>query len=248
MIEAIIVDDEINNVTSLQNLLKKFCPEIKVVGTAEDANAGYDLIQRTSPQLAFLDIEMPFGNAFDLLNRLGEVNFEIIFITAFDQYAIKAFRYSALDYLLKPINIDELKNAVEKVSKHINTKTVNEKVSVLLHNMDKAKPVHPKIAIAGVNGITFIQTENITRLEAQKNYTLVFVDSGQKIMSTKNLGGFEELLPESSFCRVHHSHIVNLNFVKRYHKGRGGYIEMEDGSDIEVSIRKKEAFLERFRH
>lgn len=247
MIQAVIIDDEVNNVTSLKNLLTKFCPGVQVVGTADNANTGYDLIKATGPQLAFLDIEMPFGNAFDLLNRLGEITFEIIFITAFDRYAIKAFKYSALDYLLKPVNIDELQQAVEKVTRQVDSKIANEKVLNLLHNINTGKAATPKIAIAGINDTTFINIQEITRLEAQKNYTLVHLNNGQKIMTTKNLGSYEELLPESSFCRIHHSHIVNLNFISKYKKGRGGHIEMADGTDIEVSIRKKDAFLERFK-
>jgi two-component system LytT family response regulator len=228
--------------------LAKFCPQVKIIGTAGNANTGFDLIKKVSPQLAFLDIEMPYGNAFDLLNRLEEVNFQIIFVTAFDQYAIKAFKYSALDYLLKPINIEELKNAVDKVTKHINSKSANEKITTLLHNLDPAKTANPKIAIAGLNGVTFINIENVIRMEAQKNYTIVYINNGQKILATKNLGSFEELLPESLFCRIHHSHIVNLNCIKRYNKGRGGYLEMEDGTEIEVSVRKKDSFLERFKY
>lgn len=247
MIEAVIVDDELNNIYSLQNLLQKFCPQIKIIGTADNANSGFNLIKRVAPQLAFLDIEMPYGNAFDLLNRLEKVYCEIIFVTAFDQYAIKAFKYSALDYLLKPINIEELKIAVEKVTKYINGRNANEKVATLLHNIDPAKLAHPKIAITGINGLTFINMQTITRLEAQKNYTIVYINSAQKIVSTKNLGSFEEILPDSDFCRIHHSHIVNLSFIKRYNKGRGGHLEMEDGTEIEVSVRKKDSFLERFR-
>ncbi|MDO9374127.1 MAG: LytTR family DNA-binding domain-containing protein [Bacteroidota bacterium] len=247
MIQAVIIDDEVNNVNSLRNLLTKFCPGVEVIGTADNANSGYDLIKAKAPELAFLDIEMPFGNAFDLLNRLGEINFEIIFITAFDRYAIKAFKYSALDYLLKPVDIDELQKAVEKVTLQVNKKIANEKVLNLLQNMSAEKTATPKIAIAGINDTTFIQVQDITRLEAQKNYTLVHLVGGQKIMTTKNLGSYEELLPESSFCRIHHSHIVNLGFISKYKKGRGGHIVMEDGTDIEVSIRKKDAFLERFK-
>lgn len=193
---------------------------------------------------------MPYGNAFDLLNQLGVVNFQIIFVTAFDRYAIKAFKYSALDYLLKPINIEELKNAVTKVAAQIknNQSKGNENVSTLLHNLNKETVSNPTIAISGLNGVIFIYVKSIIRMEAQKNYTLVFLNNGEKIMVTKNLGTFEELLPDSSFCRIHHSHIVNLDFIRKYNKGRGGHIEMEDGTEIEVSVRKKDAFLERFKY
>ncbi|CAN5830274.1 LytTR family DNA-binding domain-containing protein [soil metagenome] len=234
MIEAIIIDDESNNIYSLQNLLAKFCPEIHITGTATNAITGYELIKKVNPQLAFLDIEMPFGNAFDLLNHLQEIRFEIIFVTAFDQYAHKAFKYSAIDYLLKPINIDELIKAVDKVKTHIDNKSINEKVATLLHNMDPDKLNSPKIAIASLNDVTFISMNTIIRMEAQKNYTIVYVKDGTKILATKNLGSFEELLPEEKFCRIHHSHIVNLGFIKKYNRGRGGYIEMDDGTEIEV--------------
>ncbi|MEO6228804.1 MAG: LytTR family DNA-binding domain-containing protein [Ferruginibacter sp.] len=248
MIEAIIIDDELNNINSLQNLLTKFCPQINITGTATNAKTGFELIKKINPQLAFLDIEMPFGNAFDLLNRLQEIRFEIIFVTAFDQYAIKAFKYAAIDYLLKPINIDELIKAVDKVKAHIDNKNTNEKVTTLLHNIDPNKINNPKIAIAELNGVTFIYMDTIVRMEAQKNYTVVYVNGGTKIMATKNLGSFEEFLPEKQFCRIHHSHIVNLAFIKKYNNGRGGHIEMEDGTEIEVSVRKRDSFLERFKN
>ncbi len=248
MIEAIIIDDESNNINSLQKLLAVFCPDIHIAGTATNAITGYELIKKINPQLAFLDIEMPFGNAFDLLNRFQEIRFEIIFVTAFDQYAIKAFKYSAIDYLLKPINIAELIKAVNKAKMQFDNKGVNEKVTTLLHNIDPGKSNHIKIAIPVLNGITFIDMQTIIRMEAQKNYTLVYITGGIKIMATKNLGSFEDLLPEEQFCRIHHSHIVNLDFIKKYNTGRGGLIEMDDGTEIEVSVRKRDSFLERFKN
>lgn len=248
MIRAVIIDDEPNNVNSLQVILKKFCPEINIVGTADNANSAFDLINETSPQLLFLDIEMPYGNAFDLLNRLNNINFEIIFITAFDTYAIKAFKYSALDYLLKPINIEDLKKAVQRVSKFVNNGLINDKVINLLQNMNTSTEMTlKKLALPTMDGLIFLKTQDIIRLEASGSYSIIHVVNKQPIIVTKPLGSFEELLQENLFCRIHHSHIINLDYIKKYNKGRGGTVEMEDGVNIEVSVRKKDFFLEKFK-
>lgn len=246
MIKAIIIDDEPNNVNSLLQLLQLFCQEVEVIGSAGNKTEGLALIHRLQPELVFLDIEMPYGNAFDLLNELKEIRFEIIFITAFDNYAIKAFKYAAQDYLLKPINIDELKLAVARAAQQIKLKLVNEKAVQLLANIDNKNPLLEKMAIAGLDGVRFVPTADIVRLEASKNYTEVHLKDGTHMLATKTLGSFEEILPETQFCRIHHSHVVNLNFVKRYLKGRGGFIELEDSTQLEVAVRKKEVFYEKF--
>lgn len=245
MISAVLIDDEQNNIESLQNLLAQFCPDIEVSGTARNAQEGYTCITKTDPQLVFLDIEMPFGNAFDMLEKLMPIEFEVIFVTAFEQYAVKAIKYVALDYLLKPISIEELKNAVNRARKRIAEKKENTRIESLLANFRSETQGIKKIGLPSNDGFSFEELDNIIRLQAEGNLIQVYTPT-KKIVTTKSLKEFENILPASSFCRIHHSHIINLNFVKKYFKGRGGHIELMDGTLIEVSARKKEEFLEKF--
>ncbi len=247
MTEAIIIDDEQNNIEGLHNLLRNYCPGINVVGTASDTNSAFELIKRLGPQLVFLDIEMPFGNGFDLLERLMPVQFEVIFVTAFDKYAIRAFKYAVVDYLLKPVSIDELQKAVERVKQRITEKVFNNRIDFLIRNYREKTNELKKIGLPSSDGILFEDIENIVRLEAEGNYTYVFISGKKKELVTKSLKEFEEILPAAVFCRLHHSHIVNLCYVKKYYKGRGGYVELNDGTTVEVSSRKKDEFLEKFR-
>ena len=245
-IRTILIDDEANNNESLHFLLGKYCPDLEVTGTAENIIAGEELIHETNPDLVFLDIEMPYGNGFDLLNKLSNHNFAVIFVTAFDKYAIQAIRYAALDYLLKPINITDLKNAVEKAISHIREKDINRQISSLLTNLREPSPGNQRLALPVMDGLVFEKLENITHLTASGNYTHVFTKDRQKYLVAKTLKDFEDLLPLSLFCRIHHSSIINTSFIKKYIKGRGGYIELEDGTTLEVSARKKDEFLARF--
>ncbi len=247
MISAVIIDDEQNNIEGLQNLLQKYCHGIAVTGKAQDANAGYTLIRELNPQLVFLDIELPFGNGFDLLEKLMPVQFEVIFVSAFDQYAIKAFKYAAADYLLKPVGIEELQKAVDRVKKRFNEKVFNDRIeSVLSYYRNEIANVK-KIGLPSVDGIVFEEMENIIRLEAEGNYTSVYINGKKKELITKSLKEFEDILPCTTFCRVHHSHIININYVRKYFKGRGGYVELKDGTMVEVSSRKKDEFLDKFK-
>jgi two-component system LytT family response regulator len=194
----------------------------------------------------FLDIEMPFGNAFDLLDKLTPVNFQVIFVTAFDNYALKAFRYYALDYLLKPVDIEELKTAVKKAGERVREKNMSQKLDVFLQTLKPAKSNLQKIGLPTNDGLIFTNIEDIVRCEASGSYTIIYLQDKQKFVVSKSLKEYEDLLPEDIFCRVHHSHIVNLTYVKKYFKGRGGYIEMSDGSSIEVATRKRDEFLAKF--
>lgn len=245
MIRSLLIDDEPNNVAALRELLLKFCPVVDIVGTADNAKRGQELIVSTQPDLVFLDIEMPYGNAFELLNNLQPVNFEIIFVTAFDNYAINAIKYSALDYLLKPVNIKELKAAVEKASDRIHIKNIDQRINTLLFNLQKPKKVLGRMALPTVDGLEFVNVDDIVRLEAFSNYTVIHTEKSKLIIS-KLLKDFEDILSEDAFSRIHHSHIINHHFIKKYHRGRGGYVEMTDGTSIEVSIRKKDEFLAKF--
>jgi len=245
-ITCVIIDDEPGNIITLSELLKEYCPEVVISGTASDPVKGLPLIKKIKPKLLFLDIEMPFGNAFDLLDKLGSVNFEVIFVTAFNHYAVRAFKYAALDYILKPVNIMDLKNAVLKAEEKLKVKSENTRISLLLENLKPENMSTPKIALPVSGGLIFEEINNITHLTAEGSYTVVFVKGKKKQVISKNLKEYEDILPKEKFCRIHHSHIININCVKKYYAGHGSYVEMDDGTTIEVSVRKKGDFLEKF--
>jgi two-component system LytT family response regulator len=231
----------------MKKMLQEFCPETYVSGEASDAEEGEKIIQKMQPDLVFLDIEMPYGNAFDLLDHLMPVKFEIIFVTAFNDYTLKAFKYSALDYLLKPVNIEELRVAVQRASERQRLRNTNQQLNNLLANLKTPEASSYKLALPSMEGLAFVPIDTITRCEASGGYTVFYLKNGEKILSAKNIKEYEEILPASTFLRVHNSHIINLMCIKKYHKGRGGYIEMDDSVLIEVASRRKNEFLGRFR-
>ena len=247
-IRSIILDDEAGNIVTLTKLLNEYCPEVNIVATANNSKDGYEIIESMQPDLLFLDIEMPYGNGFDLLDKFSTITFEVIFITAFNNYALKAFKYAALDYILKPVNIAELKEAVKKASGRLNDKNINTRINVLLNNLKSGENASKKIGLPTLEGFHFVDIDRIMYLEADGSYTNIFIEGKKKELVSKNLKEFEDILPTTDFCRVHHSHIINISFVKKYFKGRGGYVEMEDGTKIEISARKKEDFFLKFRH
>ena len=246
MIRTIIVEDEPKNLKILQKLITEYCPEIDLIGSAPNVDSAYELIMKENPDLLVLDIELIFGNAFDLLDKLKPLRFEVIFVTAYGDYALKALKYSALDYLLKPINIEELKQAVQKAVERNNLKDINDKLNNLLYNLHKPQEKLTRLAIPTADGLVFIPFNDIIQLQASGGYTFVFTDKN-KIVASKNIKEYEEMLPESIFCRVHHSHIINLNAVKNYQKGRGGYVVMTDGTRIEVATRRKDYLLQKLK-
>lgn len=243
MIRAIIVDDEPKNRKILRTLIEKFCPQVGIEHEAGSAREAIGFISESKPDLLFLDIEMPYGNAFDLLDELMPIDFEIIFITAFDEYMLKAFKYSALDYLLKPVNIEELQAAVERASKKINSKNINQQLSSLLQNLDAKRALGAKIAIPTNDSYVFVTMKEILRLEARGNYTCIHTTDGSKHISSRNIKQYDEMLADKQFFRIHNSHIINMEHVRKYRRGRGGEVEMADGAVLEVATRRKDAFL-----
>lgn len=243
MIAAIIIDDELKGRKLLEVLIEKHCPMVNIIGQASSAKEGKELIEQLNPDLVFLDVEMPGGSGFDLLNQLNEVNFSLIFTTAFNQYAIKAIKFSAVDYLLKPIDEEELVKAVNKVVKKEKSRDITDEVKNMIQHYQKPQSLNNKIALSTMEGLEFVEIDKIIRCEADSKYTFVYVKDKKKLHVTKNLKEFEELLNEYNFFRIHHSHLVNLSYITKYHKGRGGYVVLEDGSTIGVSQRKKEDFL-----
>jgi two-component system LytT family response regulator len=244
--KAILVDDEPKSREVLRTLLTLFCPEVQIVGTAGNVEDAKLLITDPSIDIVFLDVEMPGGNGFKLLDEAGAHNFEIIFVTSYGHYAIPALRYSAIDYLLKPVEIEELKTALQRVKDRKASKNNSkENYKALTANL-KLPPDKQRIAIHGVNDIRFISVKDIVRMEGDSNYTYIITTSGEKHHTSRTLKEYEELLEQQlSFVRVHKTHIINIDHITKFMKTDGGYIIMSDGSQVEVSRRKKQELMER---
>ncbi len=243
MLKAIIIDDERSSRNALRQKLTNHCPEINIIEECENGEEGIKSIQENKPDIIFLDVEMPRMNGFTMLQQLPQHNFEIIFITAYDHYAIKAIKYSALDYLVKPVEVDGLKLAVEKATEKRKKNNGNMALEMLLQNlMNKEKEQH-RIAIPSMEGLEFVATGNIIYLEAQSNYTNFYLINNKKITVAKTLKDFEDLLPASIFIRIHHSYIININCIEKYIKGDGGQVMMRNGVLLDVARRKKEEVL-----
>lgn len=243
---AIIADDEEKGKTVIRKLLHRYCPQVKVMAECSNAKEAKKAIDEINPDIVFLDISMPGENAFDMLRQLDEITFEIIFITAHSQYSLEAFRYSALDYLLKPVSEDLLIEAVAKAQSRLDEKKINRRLETLLYNSSRESAINgKKICIAGIKGFLVVEIRDIMYLEADSCYTCFHLADGKKITSAKTIGEYEEILEESTFFRVHKSFVVNLHYMKEYIKGDGGYIILNNGEKIEVSRRKKDEFLEK---
>jgi len=240
MINAIIIDDEAKGRMALRQKLKDYCPDVRVEGEAEDGEEGLRLIEELHPDVIFLDIEMPRLNGFDMLLQLQRKDFHLIFTTAYDHYAIKAIRFAAFDYLLKPIDIEELKAAVGKIVQNGQQVNNGGRLETLAHNL---KTALNKIVISTLEGMLFFDINDIVHIEAQSNYTVFSFVNRPRLTVSKTLKEFEDLLPSEQFFRTHHSHIINLQYIKRYIKGDGGQIELNNGELVDVSRKKKEEFL-----
>lgn len=244
MIRGIIVEDEIRSRDTLRGLLNRYCKNVEIIAEADSYRSGLAAIREQHPDVVFLDIQMPDGSGFKLLEELDEIKFEIIFTTAFDQFAIKAIKYSALDYLLKPIDPEELVSALKKVENKISKRGVNENIQVLLDNI-KSHDANPhKIVLSTFEKIHIIETDNILRCESDNYYTNFFLTDGKQILISKTLKENEAMLGEHNFIRPHKSHLVNVKYIKGFLKNDGGYIEMTDGAHIPVSRRKREKIIE----
>jgi two-component system LytT family response regulator len=246
MISAIIVEDEKVSRKVLTEYIKKYCPDIELLGEAGNIDDAQKLIEQNKPQLVFLDIEMPKGNGFDLLERFKDINFEVIFVTAFNDYAIQAFNFSAAYYLLKPISIDELIKSVEKIKHILSEKTQWSPTKILLENIQNAIGQEQKIALPLLNGFEVVKTSDIVRCQANDNFTEFYFVNGKKMMICRTLKFYEELLKDHGFLRVHKSHLVNKNHIKRYTKGKGGSLTMADNSTVDVSSTYKDTLQNNF--
>jgi two-component system, LytTR family, response regulator len=248
MLTAIIIDDERNSRNALRQKLNNHCAEVTIIAECENGEEGIKSIEENKPDIIFLDVEMPRMNGFTMLQQLQQHNFEIIFITAYDHYAIKAIKFSALDYLVKPVEIADLKTAVEKAAEKRKHITGNMALETLLQNlMNKEKEQH-RIAIPSMEGLQFVATGDIIYLEALSNYTNFYLMNNKKITVAKTLKDFEDLLPSSIFIRIHHSYIININCIEKYIKGDGGQALMKNGVYLDVARRKKEEVLKIIGH
>jgi two-component system LytT family response regulator len=241
-IRAILIDDELNSLQNLQNKLEGFCPDVSIVAVSQNPEEGLMLIKQFQPDVVFLDIEMPRMSGFRMLEELGEYDFDIIFTTAYNHYSIDAIRISAFDYLIKPIGIEELQQAVERLSKSLHKQT-KEKIDILKKSLSDQRSQEDKIAISTSEGIDFIPIKNIMRIESKSNYSKIFMIENKSITVTKILKDFEEMLLPYNFYRIHNSHLINLNFIQKYIRSQGGHVMLQDGTLIDVSRRKKEEFL-----
>ncbi|HEY9049266.1 MAG TPA: LytTR family DNA-binding domain-containing protein [Ohtaekwangia sp.] len=236
-ISAIIIDDEQSSREILSNMLAKHCPDVNVVGEADAVASGKALIARLNPQVIFLDIEMPSGSGFDLLKEIGTLSAEVIFITAHNHYAIHAIRIYALDYLLKPINVQELVAAVSRIrDKDIR---ITHKILTLLREQLSSKNPPEQIAVPSLNGLEIVKIQNVLYCEGDRNYTTLYLRDDSKIVSSKTLKEYERMLPQDIFIRAHQKYLVNIKLVKRYLKGRGGVLVMDNGKNIDVAHSKK---------
>jgi len=243
MLNAIIIDDERNSRNALRQKLLNHCTNVLIIAECENGEEGIENIEKKKPDIVFLDVEMPRMNGFTMLQQLKNKNFEVIFVTAYDHYAIKAIRYSALDYLVKPVEIDDLKNAITRVVEKMNIAKPNARLELLLENIVSEKTKFTRIAIPTVQGLQFIKIDHIISLEASANYTKFHLCNNIKYTVSKTLKEFEDMLPSDIFIRIHNSHIINKNYVEKYIRGDGGQVVFSDGSVLDISKRKRAEFL-----
>ncbi|MFZ0280587.1 MAG: LytTR family DNA-binding domain-containing protein [Bacteroidales bacterium] len=243
-LRTIIIDDEQDAVEFINSIIGEYCTSLEVVGRAYNVTDGTSIIKEKNPDLVFLDVEMPNGTGFDLLTQFPVKEFDVVFITAFNHYAIKAIKFSAVDYILKPININEFIEAVTRVIRKRSDKsfTGSENLKILLENL--RSPLPSRLAIPTSDGMEYLIPKEIVRIEADRSYSWFFLNGNRKILVSKHLKEFQELLGDRSFFRSHNSHLVNLKFVKKFIRRDGGYIEMLDGSVVPISRNKKEIFLQ----
>lgn len=244
MLDVIIIDDEANAIELISSILLDKYPDVNIVGKAQSPFEAIKLINQLKPDLVFLDIEMPEANGFELLEALPERKFETIFITAYDKYALKAFRYSAMDYLLKPIDVDDFSDAVAKaIRKIMHGEPRLDNYKILFDNLKAEQPF--KVALPSNKGVEYVEIKEIVRIVADGRYSSIHLEDGRSITVTKLLNELINIVDNKFFFRTHKSHFINLNFVRMFVKSEGNYIEMKDGSHVSISRNRKDEFLDR---
>lgn len=242
-LKAIIVDDEPHGRQALQRALLENCPEVEILELCETPEKGIEKIRELHPDLVFLDIQMPNQSGFDVLQQLAPIDFEVVFVTSYDQYAIKAIKFSALDYLLKPVDADDLIEAVQKAKEQIHRADSGYRYQSVLNNISQRSGKIEKLAVPTSDGIDFYRTEDIIYCDADGHYTTLYLVGQQKEVVSKNLKDFESLLSGSGFFRVHNSSLVNMRHIRKYVRGEGGYVILSEDHHVTVSRRRKDAFL-----
>ena len=245
-IKVIIIDDEKNSIEALHYELEEFRDEVIIIDECLSGNEGLASINKNNPDLIFLDIEMPGMNGFEMLEKLEKVDFDVVFTTAYDQFAIKAFKISAMDYLLKPVNHSDLKKVIYKAKERLSEPVIQKQLEMLFEVMKDKNPDFPIIALPTMETLEFVEVKNILNCVSDGNYTYIYTDSDDRFYVSKTLKEIEDMLKGHNFVRVHHSHIVNILHVKRYIKGRGGELVLKNGEVIPVSRNKKEDLMKLF--
>jgi len=246
-LSCIIVDDELDSRNILSKYLNKYVKNVTILEACENIAAAEKAIRSIKPMLVFLDIEMPFGNGFDLIEKFQKIDFEIIFITAFSQYAIQAFNLSAVHYILKPIDIDELVIAVDKARENISNNTNLDQTKILLDNINSLNQDQKKVVLPMMDGFEVVRVGEILYCEAEDNFTCFHFTTGKKELICRNLKFYENALNNLGFCRIHRSTLINLQFVKKYIKGKGGSVILENEKELQVSNNRKKDFLDKFK-
>jgi two-component system LytT family response regulator len=246
MIRCILIDDETNSLEMMEWLLKTYCPQVKIEAMCNSAQMGIEAIQRYKPDVVFLDIEMPHMNGFDMLEQFDTLDFDVVFCTAYDQFAIKAFKYSALNYLLKPVDPDDLQETVRRIEAKQAAPT-RAQIELLMQGLQQAqKPGVSRIALTTSDGLLFVSTNDIIYCQAESNYTTVVLTGGKKVVVSKVLKDIDEALAGPDFYRIHNSYLVNINHIQKFVRGDGGYVIMDDGENISISRSRRQEFMDLF--
>lgn len=245
-LRAIIIDDEQPILKMLESVIEQFCDGVEVVGTADSVKTGVKRIKSLRPDIVFLDINLTDGNGFDILNHLEEPLPMVIFITAYEEYAVKAFKFSAIDYIMKPINVDEIQAAVQKCKLQLEKDNLSEKLKIFLQNMDETNSEEKKIVLKTAESIHIVKVSDIVRCEADHNYTEFYLLNNKKLLVSKTLKEYDDLLSSYGFFRTHQSHLVNTNYISRFDKADGGELILANDHRVPVSKRKRDELFELF--
>lgn len=243
MLRIVIIDDEPNSREVISNSLLAHCENIDIIGTADSVKSGIVLIEKHNPDLVLLDVQMPDGTGFDLLSKIENVNFKVVFITAHQEFAMQAFKFSALDYILKPVDGNELAAAIKKAEESIEHTNLDMNMKIFYNNLKSQSKESKKIILKSLDQIHAVNVKDIIRCESEGNYTQFILNDGRKILVTKIIKEFDEMLQPYNFFRAHQSHLINIDFFVTYKKGDGGTLIMQDKSEIPLATRKKDAFL-----
>jgi len=243
MNKLVIIEDEQETLSAIVKIINDYCQGVSIIGTASDFNSAKELFQNSKPDIALLDINLPGGNTFDILKSLPSINFKVIFITAFEEYAIQAIKFSAIDYLLKPVDPAELVSSIHQAAKTVEEENYKMKLEAFFRNIGEPAFDHKVIVLKTSESIHIVEVRDIVRCESDSSYTTFYLFDGQKILISKPLKEYDDLLSAYHFFRAHQSHLVNMKFIKKFEKTEGGYIVMRDGSTVPVSLRKKDALM-----